>query len=271
MSLAFSKYSGLGNDFVFIDNRQLFFDEDPKRIQMICQRRLGVGADGVVLLENSKKADYKMRIFNADGYEAEMCGNAIRALYLFLEDLQIHKKSFRIETYERVLSLWREGDLIGCEMGMTKDLQLNLKIPLAQQEIVAHFVNTGVPHLVLVTKNLEKVNVLELGRALSHHPLFQPKRTNVNFIQRSDEGIAIRTYERGVEKETLACGTGSAAGAIISSLVLGLASPIEVLTKSGGALKFIFDREKEAAFNISMLGSAKRIYTGSLDLDALLK
>lgn len=271
MSFAFSKYSGLGNDFVFIDNRSLFFEANPNVIQNICQRRLGVGADGVVLLENSQEADFKMRIFNADGNEAEMCGNAIRALYLFLQDLGISQKCFQIETYDRQLSLWKENELIGCDMGATKDLKLNLKIPFANQEVIAHFINTGVPHLVVLTKNLEKVNVLELGRVLSYHPLFMPNRTNVNFIEETKDGVAIRTYERGVEKETLACGTGSAAAAVISSLVLGTFSPVELLTKSGGKLKFYFDKKNKDSFIIKMLGSAQRIYQGTLDLDALLK
>lgn len=268
---AFSKYSGLGNDFVFIDNRNLFFPVEKELIQWICHRQLGIGADGVVLLQNSKYADYQMRIFNADGSEAEMCGNALRCLYLFLEELQIEGKSFLIETFDRKLQISRQENLICCEMGEVSDLELNKKVLLSNQIYKGHFVNTGVPHFVIIVDDIEKIKVEELGRALSFHEDFGPDRCNVNFISIKEDQIHIRTYERGVEKETLACGTGAAAAAVIAYYILKKSSPTLVKTRLGSFLKFSFEYRQGELSHLKMIGPANYVFRGEMSFKKVLK
>ncbi len=273
MGISFSKYTGLGNDFIFIDNRALGLYLEPENIQRLCHRSLGIGSDGIVFLETSQVADYKMRIFNADGYEAEMCGNALRCLYLFLEELGLEsKKEFLIETYERLLKISKESDLVRCEMGEVKSLELNKSINLSQSSIIGHFLNTGVPHFVILSNDLTNLDVQALGDEISHHRAFYPDRTNVNFISISDNNeVEIRTYERGVEAETFACGTGAAAAAIVSHLLKGVDSPVLVKTRLGQFLKFEFEACKDKILNLTMVGPAKLVFQGTVNLqDALL-
>ncbi|MCH9631740.1 MAG: Diaminopimelate epimerase [Chlamydiae bacterium] len=273
MGISFSKYTGLGNDFIFIDNRTLDLHLDPNEIQRLCHRSLGIGGDGIVFLESSQVADYKMRIFNADGHEAEMCGNALRCFYIFLEELALaNKPELLIETYDRLLKISKELDLVRCEMGEVKSLELNKSINLSQGAISGHFLNTGVPHFVILTNDLPNVDVQALGEEISHHCAFQPSRTNVSFISISDDNeVVIRTYERGVEAETLACGTGAAAAAIVAHLLKNIQSPVTVKTRLGQFLKFEFDASQNKILNLTMTGPAKLVFHGTVNLhEALL-
>lgn len=272
MQLPFSKYSGLGNDFIFIDNRFLQNTFDGQTIQKLCHRHLGIGADGVVLVENSSVADYKMKIYNCDGREAQMCGNALRCLYLFLEKINDNlQKHYQIETYERLLTISKEKNLIRCEMGNVHSIQLHQLISFPHMSITGHVLNTGVPHFVIFSDELEKVDVNILGEKISHHPFFSPERTNVNFVSKlSPSTIKIRTFERGVEAETLACGTGACAAAIIYSLLYDISGPIKVETCLGQHLTFDFQKDQEQILNLTMLGPAQFIFDGQISLEGFL-
>lgn len=272
MELNFSKYSGLGNDFIFVDNRQNIFDKtNSLLIQRLCHRHEGIGADGVILVESSESADCRMRIFNSDGKEAEMCGNGLRCLYLFLKELGFSKDTLKIQTFNRHLEIASHQELVCCEMGSVENVTLNLNVGLLPLVIKGHFLNTGVPHFVVVVKDLQKVNVSILGKVLSHHPQFQPARTNVNFIQIISNQIAhIRTFERGVENETQACGTGCAAAAAFLYMQYQSLSPITVIPKLNQPLKFNFNKDSMGRTLVQMIGPAKKIYQGKILIKQLV-
>lgn len=259
MSISFSKMNSSGNDFILIDNRSGVFTPSPSLVKKICARRTGVGADGILLLEESAGQDFKMRIINADGSEAEMCGNGAGCIARFAYSLGVCKEETTFETlagsiYARV----REDQV---RLGMSDPFDLNLRQDLDGQEI--HFINTGVPHTVIISDDIEKVDVVSRGRRIRHHSRFQPAGTNVNFIQVLDKNsIKIRTYERGVEDETLACGTGSVAGAVISSLLGYTKPPISVMTKSGEIKTVYFDLVGQEIKNVYLEGKVNLVYEG---------
>lgn len=211
----FAKYEGAGNDFILIDDRTFSFPiHDSHLIQRLCHRKFGVGADGLILLQNSAKADFRMRIFNADGSEAESCGNGLRCLGRFLIDQNILFSRVAIETVDRIVHLFLSEDQIGVEMGYPKDLRLHI----STENGICHFVDTGVPHVVQFVQNVSQLPIQTLGTYFRHHKEFSPKGANVNFVEKqSSNSFKVRTFERGVEGETLACGTGACAAFAICS------------------------------------------------------
>lgn len=276
MKGTFSKYSGCGNDFILIDNRTLFFPVyDPLCIQKLCRRQLGVGADGIVLLENGKIADYKMRIFNADGSEAEMCGNGIRCLLKFMRQKGLKKKSYAIECMDRIYSIAWDGEDVAVQMPPPSDMQWDIDLSLETHMPPLHFLDTGVPHAVFFLENekiLSAFPVQTAGPAIRRHPRFSPKGTNVNFAAFiGAQELAIRTYERGVEQETLACGTGAVASALAAAQKFDLSSPIFLKTASSEKLTVSFAKENGAFSNVQLKGPAHFIYSGKLDLSIFCK
>lgn len=265
MRMSFSKYTGCGNDFILIDNRLAIFPHREKAlIQELCQRTSGIGADGIVLLEASKKADFKMRIFNSDGSEAEMCGNGIRCLLKFVHELGFPRKMYTIETMKKILQATFMGEDISIQMGLPTDMSWDLEIPLKQQSYVLHHLNTGVPHAVLFVKNIETIDVRQIGGEIRHHPLFSPRGVNVTFAQIEPKGtLSVRTFERGVEDETFACGTGATAAALASAHKYGLRSPIQVQTRSKEILEIGFS----SPGNVTLTGAAKLVFRGEVNLD----
>lgn len=259
MNFCFSKYSGTGNDFVLIDNRTPFFSQ--KWVPSICNRRNGVGADGVILLEKGAKTPFKMRIFNSDGSEAEMCGNGLRCLTKFLVELGIDQNTFEIENFEgKIFETRLRDENVSIKMIPPHDLKWHITV----EGKIGHFMNTGVPHFVLFSKNIETIDVKKEGAYLRNHPQFQPKGTNVNFATiLDDKTLSLRTFERGVEDETLACGTGSVAAALAASQIHDLSSPIRVKARSGAFLKIDFKKDKETFFDVFLEGEAKQIFNGS--------
>jgi diaminopimelate epimerase len=267
MSFDFSKYSGLGNDFIFVDNRRQSFPIESTFIQNICNRHDGIGADGVVLLENSREADHKMRIFNSDGHEAEMCGNALRCFYLFLKELGFERSSFQVETYDRVLRIAQEQNEISCEMGEVSSIEWDIDLTFNEMLLKGHFIHTGVPHVVIPTTQLNQLPILPLGRFVRMHPHFQPHGTNVNFISlNKDQTVQIRTYERGVELETQACGTGGAASAIIAHLLYQIPTPISIKTIQGNILTYDFLYKNGIVEGFKMKGPAAYVFKGTMPL-----
>lgn len=266
----FFKYSGCGNDFILFDNRSQFFPcHNPQLISKLCQRQTGIGADGVLLLEDSKKGDFKMRIFNADGYEAEMCGNGLRCLIKFLNKMEIKKGPLKVETMHHVLQGDCEGNHhVSVEMVSPSQVKWDLKIPIENEEIVVHHLDTGVPHAVHFTNELEIIDLHQLGPKVRHHVHFQPKGANFNLVKVDEvqQKIWLRTYERGVEQETLACGTGAVAAAIAAFQIYNLSSPIHVHTRSGEILKISFKKVNGQISDIMLSGPVQFIYQGEIHL-----
>lgn len=199
MVLSFSKYSGCGNDFILFDNRHLIFPtHQPSIFSKLCHRQNGIGADGVILLENSSKAHYKMRIFNPDDSEAEMCGNGIRCLLKFIQDCGIEGNQFTIETMNRIHSIKFESNDVSVEMGNPTEIRWDLSVG----PWIVHHINTGVPHAIVFLDDLNNLNLHEDGSRIRFHSLFTPQGANANFVQVDEKGIVhVRTYERGVKKK----------------------------------------------------------------------
>lgn len=234
MHFSFSKYHGAGNDFILVDNRlENFPAEDSLLIARLCRRRFGIGADGLILLQNSSRADYWMRMFNADGKEVEMCGNGLRCFLQFLKDIGEQKEEYHILVGGDLFVGSVGKDHVVVQMNPPRNISWNIHLSLESGEIFVHHINTGVPHTVVFVDDVNTIDVEALGREIRWHPVFQPKGTNVNFVSFSPEGeLHVRTYERGVEGETLACGTGAVASAYAAAKMRGVVCPIPVRTRS---------------------------------------
>lgn len=261
--LKFTKAVATGNDFVVIDNR----DSSIKRLSglasRICDRKRSVGADGLLVIERSSKSDLKMRIFNPDGSEAHMCGNGSRCAALYAVSAKIAKPSMTIETLAGVLKATVKGELVKVMLTEPKDIRWDLCLMIHKCPYKINFVNTGVPHVIHFVEDLDAVDVKNIGSHIRNHGEFSPDGTNADFVQIVDKAnIKVRTYERGVEDETLACGTGSVASALISSEAEGMASPITVETRSGEKLKVYFDKEDGNFKDVYLEGNAKLVYEG---------
>lgn len=270
-AIHFSKLSGAGNDFIIIDNRQKIIPEDNSEfIRKVCARRVSVGADGLLLLENSDVADFKMRYYNSDGSEAETCGNGARCISRFAyEEKIVSSDKMSFETKAGIYNAQIIGKNVKLQMSDAVDLRLNFPIELKSGKFQISFVNSGVPHVVYIVDDLNKIDVVDIGRETRYHNNFEPKGTNVNFITIKDESnIYIRTYERGVEDETLACGTGSIASAIVAGSMGKVKSPVTVNTWGGYKLKIYFELTQNGARNVFLEGDARIIYKGYLTEEA---
>lgn len=265
--IPFTKMVGTGNDFILFDNREDLLTEDiSSLVKRVCSRRVSVGADGVLLLEESGISDFKMRYFNADGGEAEFCGNGARcmALYAFLNGIAGKEMSFESQTGVRRAQV--NGRKVTIDMPDPTDIKLHLS--LSEGTVSAHFVNAGVPHVVLFVDRVDDVDVMTRGRAVREMDQFQPAGTNVNFIQLiNSDRLKVRTYERGVEDETYSCGTGVCASAVIAHLVHRVQQPVSVLTQTGEVLTVSFRSQGEGITDCTLTGEARIVYSGTLTLD----
>ena len=259
--MEFFKMAGSGNDFVVIDNRDNIIRNRKKTAVLLCNRKFGIGADGLLLLEPSNVASIRMRIFNPDGSEAEMCGNGIRCILLFAVSQGIVKaRHITVETGAGVLEGSVSGRKVRAQLKLVGEPQKDLRIPVGGKTITAYFINTGVPHTVIFTDDIERVDVNGDGPAIRYHLLFKPKGTNVDWIEiKGKHTIKIRTYERGVEAETLSCGTGSVAGAIAGFLAGMTAPPVKVIARSGEKLTVYFDKELK---NVYLEGNILTVFKG---------
>ncbi len=270
--LAFAKMSGAGNDFIVIDNRLPVVQVEDLSVfaARVCARRMSVGADGLILLEESERADFKWQFFNADGSRGEMCGNGARcaARFAYLQGWVGSRMAF--ETDAGIIKAEVENDQVKIEMTPPSMVELGRRLEFSGGELDFSFVNTGVPHVVVKVDDLAAVDVLGLGREIRNHEVFQPAGTNVNFIACDRQGRwAIRTYERGVEEETLACGTGSAAAALVLAATCRLPSPVSLRTASGETLKIHFTTRDSGRFDRILLeGGARIVYQGTMLPDA---
>jgi diaminopimelate epimerase len=268
LMLRFTKMNGAGNDFVLLDNRAGDLRLAPEQISRICDRHRGVGADGILLLEKSSNgADFRMRYYNRDGGEAEMCGNGARCFARFANHIAGPLTKLSFETPAGVIGAAIEGELVCLQMSEPRDLKLNVDLDVAGQKIRVHFINSGVPHVVLPVDKIDNVDVAKLGAAIRRHELFSPLGANVNFIEkRGPRAIAIRTYERGVEEETLACGTGVVASALIFAAIENAAGPVRVLVRGGDELQVGFEKNGPQFKSATLTGPADFVFEGAIDV-----
>lgn len=258
---------GSGNDFILIDDRRgALKGKNLRNLAIrVCDRHYSVGADGLIVIVPSKKADFKWRFLNADGSEAEMCGNGSRCAARFANIKKMAGTKMSFETLAGTIHAEVRKESVKVQLTGATNLRMNINVPLDGTSRVGHFINTGVPHLVYVTDRIIDEDVYGTGRTTRYHEIFQPAGTNVNFIQvLGRKKLQIRTYERGVEGETLACGTGSVAGALIAGTLGLVSSPVEVRTKSGEKLIVSFDANGDSFSNLKLEGNAEVICEGTL-------
>ncbi|HYG76072.1 MAG TPA: diaminopimelate epimerase [Planctomycetota bacterium] len=263
------KMSGTGNDFLMIDNRENLLKENEiaALAKAACPRRVSAGADGIILVERASKPghDFRMRIFNADGSEAEMCGNGSRCIAVFARQLGAAKDVQKIETLAGSLNAVVAPDMLSAKVQLSPPSKLEFKkgVDVLGKPTDIYFINTGVPHAVIFSDDVSKIDIPKSGAAVRYHEVFKPKGTNANFVQlMGNNTIKVRTYERGVEDETFACGTGSTASAIVAGSVHGYSSPVKVLTSGGATLTIHFDKAGEGAAPPFLEGAVDTIYKG---------
>ncbi len=265
-AIEFYKISGSGNDFIIMDNRDSSIELSPDKIHKICERKMGVGGDGLILLNKSSKYDFKMQYFNNNGFEADMCGNGGRCIVLFAKMNGIINGNETIFNSKKGVhkAYIKDNNIIRLQIEKPQFFKRNMTIKVSERKFTGDFLNTGVPHFVTVLSDVENIDVINIGREIRNNSIFGEQGTNVNFISKQGDLILIRTYERGVEDETLACGTGSVAAAISASLNMNITSPIKIKTISGEILNIDFDKNFD---NIYLEGRVSPIYKGQLLLD----
>ena len=270
MDIRFTKMNGAGNDFVVLDNRTRSLSLDGSTIARLCDRHRGIGADGLLAVEPADgQADFRMRYYNSDGGEAEMCGNGARCFARFAARLMPGQSlSVSFETQAGLITAALEGELVALEMGRPLDHRAVQALTLGESGHHVHFINTGVPHAVVFVPDVEKIDVMALGSALRWHEAFSPKGTNANFAQvLAPDSLDLRTYERGVESETLACGTGVCATALLHAVESGAASPIYVRVRGGDTLRVDFLKNPDGSFASARLtGPADFVFEGTISL-----
>jgi diaminopimelate epimerase len=267
--LEFTKMNGAGNDFVLIDNRARKIKLSRDQVVRLCDRHRGVGADGVILLvpQVTGKADWAWEFYNSDGSTGEMCGNGARCFSRFVQRLTGLTRGFSFETEAGVITASFQGDRVTVSLTPPKDLRLNERVAVSTGTETIHSLNTGVPHAVLFVPDADRAMVQQLGPEIRRHPHFGPKGTNVNFVQRlGPSHIRVRTFERGVEGETLACGTGVTAAALVSARLHGFTSPVKVQVQGGEELKVSF-REAHVEFaDVQLTGPAEFVFEGRMEI-----
>ncbi|MFH1123949.1 MAG: diaminopimelate epimerase [Pseudomonadota bacterium] len=271
-TIEFWKMSGSGNDFVLIDNREGQIEEaDMGRfVRKVCRRRESVGADGLIFVTHSSRFDFAWKYFNADGGEAEMCGNGGRcvARFAFLKGFAGAQMTF--QTLAGPISAEVMGRRVKLLMPRPADLRLDIGLAHRSGWKSVDFINTGVPHVVVQVGDLADHPVVEEGRAVRHDALFSPAGTNADFIKvTGPDSLDLRTYERGVEDETLACGTGAMASALVASARGMVASPVKVKTRGGEELYIHFEKDQGAFSRVWLEGNTSLVYQGRLHEEAL--
>ncbi|MEI7728611.1 MAG: diaminopimelate epimerase [Verrucomicrobiota bacterium] len=269
MILEFTKMNGAGNDFVLLDNRPGQLSLTPAQVTRLCHRQRGVGADGVMLLVpcQSGKADWAWTFYNSDGSSAEMCGNGARCFARYIQKLTGVESQVTFETIAGVITARFAGERVTVNLTQPKDLRMNETVPLASGPLTCHSLNTGVPHAVIIVSDADQAMVQKIGAEVRYHPHFSPKGTNVNFVQKlGPNAIRVRTYERGVEGETLACGTGVTASALIAARVFNFPSPIQVTVLGGDTMEVSFKELNSQFTDVQLTGPADFAFTGRIEV-----
>lgn len=258
--MKFYKYQGTGNDFVMIDNRlENFPKNNTKLVESLCDRRFGIGADGLILLENDNSTDFKMVYYNSDGNESSMCGNGGRCLVAFAKSLNvINNEATFIATDGLHNATIDENGIVSLQMKDVNEVKI-------EAEYV--FLNTGSPHHVTLVNDLENYNVKENGASIRYSDLYGKVGSNVNFVnQLSENHFALRTYERGVEDETLSCGTGATATAIAMNAIGKTNSNAIDINVEGGKLKVTFEKSNKGFEKVFLIGAATFVFEGEIKI-----
>lgn len=256
MKLNFSKYQGTGNDFILIDDRNEVFPQDSNIIEKLCGRRFGIGADGLILIQNHPELDYKMIYFNSDGSQS-LCGNGSRCGFAFAQSLGMVSSNATFETTDGTHQIKQENDIIHFQLfDISQFDELNSK---------EWYINTGSPHHIVISENVDDLEIVSVGRKIRNLPSYSSQNgTNVNFAQLLQDRVKIRTYERGVEDETLSCGTGATAVGLMAGK-LGYKSPVNIQTM-GGELSVFFQQNRDTFTDIWLAGPAKKVFEGSVTI-----
>ena len=277
MKIIFHKYSGAGNDFILINKEENPpFDLTPPVIKKLCTRRLNIGADGILLLSKSENYDFQVTYFNADGSTGSLCGNGARcSIHFAITNGIANKNEVKFLSSGKIYT----GKLLSpneveFNLNPPEKIQTEITIDFEGKKIKGHYADTGSPHLILFVDEIKKglnltadffsedFPVKQLGKKFRYHEHFAPEGTNVNFVKISGDKLFLRTYERGVEDETLACGTGSVAAAVISFLQRGIKLPVTVIPKSGKKLLVDFDFDNSHFSNVKLIGPAEETFGG---------
>lgn len=269
MTLAFTKMNGAGNDFVLLDNREQKIKLATQDIVRLCHRQRGIGADGLFLLipSSTGKADWAWEFYNSDGSTADMCGNGARCFARFIQQVAGAAGQTSFETGAGVITATFQGERVTVNLTNPRDLRLHEKVQLSTGPAEIHSLNTGVPHAVLFVPDADQAMVQKLGAEIRYHEHFKPKGTNANFVQvLGPSHIRVRTYERGVEGETLACGTGVTASALIAARLQKFPSPVKVQVQGGDLLEVSFSEENGEFRNVLLTGPADFVFEGEINL-----
>ncbi len=268
----FVKMNGSGNDFIIIDNRDgaITGPRVPHLASMLCRRKFSIGADGLFLIEPSDTVDFRWRFYNSDGSEAEMCGNGGRCVARFAHSRGIAGDEMKFETAAGIIRATILGPRrVKLQMVPPSGLTLDEKLPLGGTTLTVSAVNTGVPHVIAFVNDLDSCPVVETGRAVRYHPSYKPAGTNADFVRvLSDHTLEVRTYERGVEDETLACGTGVVASVLIAAARGMVTSPVEAVTRGGETLLVHFSRSENGFDSIFLEGDTSLVYQGYVHAEA---
>ncbi len=268
MKLQFAKMTGAGNDFIVIDDRGNTIGNDARELaKQLCRRRVSVGADGLILVVPSERSDFRMRYFNADGSEADMCGNGGRcvAKYACEKGIAGRKMSFESRSGLHEAEILEDG---GVRLKMTEPraLLMDNHVQLIGKMYSVHRINTGVPHAVCEVVGLDEFPVIDVGRLLRFYSDYMPEGTNSDFVEVTGEhSLSLRTYERGVEDETLACGTGAVASALTMAVAGKVKPPVQVLTRGGATLTIDFYMSDLGFSGVTLAGGAEIVYEGGLE------
>jgi len=270
MILSFNKYQGTGNDFILVDNRNNTFNLDTKAVRHLCDRRFGIGGDGLMLLQNKPGYDFEMIYYNSDGNIGSMCGNGGRCIVAFAKHLGLirNKTVFWGSDGEHLAEILKFTD------HSTNPLKEKIELVKLQMQDVNkielvngnYFINTGSPHYIKFVKDFENTDVYNEGKKIRYSDAFKPGGTNVNFVELNTDHIFVRTYERGVEDETYSCGTGVTASTIATALKLNKTEDIQNIKTKGGDLKVYYKKKNESFTDIWLEGPATLVYSGIIEI-----
>ena len=287
--IPFMKFSGAGNDFIVVDNRDRAIDPKkmPAFVAGVCRRHLSIGGDGLIFLEKSRKYDFRWRFYNNDGGEANFCGNGARCVARFAYLKKIAPKAMRFEGTAGVIDAHVDGEQVTVCVPAPSGVRLHVRLSVPSHRrrrsditvpssashegttLEGHVINTGVPHFVYFVQDTATAEIMGIGRPIRYHDTFKPAGTNVNFAQVVDRHtIKIRTYERGVEDETLACGSGALASALVAALVHKVESPITVIPLSRMPLRVSFKQSGERFAKLTLTGEARAVFEGQMRPEA---
>lgn len=270
MEIPFYKMHGAANDFIVVDDRSLTFPaHDADWMAAVMARNTGVGSEGILLIQPAEQTHFRMRFFNPDGGEVDMCGNGARCIARLAHELDVAPADMQFDTLAGVVGAVVDHDTVQLTMTPPKDWRLNQSLTHEGRAWPYHFVNSGVPHVVIEVEDISAIDVPRLGAAVRYHEAFAPKGTNVNFIQiTGPSSLSIRTYERGVEAETPACGTGIVAAGLIAGKTGRCAVPVNITSAGGYLLSVNYALTEASAENVTLTGPAAHVFQGTLTYEA---